>query len=165
MGKAEEKVVLGKGFVYQDEEKILTMDEVLRVYKDGDSFFTQYAEIMWLNNYFANKSLSRSVTIPSITSVISDEPMSGNRNNESKVEKYVIKTVEAQEWLNEFHKALGLLPEELQELIKAKYLKRNRDGSRVEDVLVYEELAVSRSKYYTMKKQALIELGRRLYGG
>lgn len=137
------------------------IDEVLS--KDSD-FYVEYVKTRWLDPYFKMKALAIKAPVPSITSTISDMPTSTTNANHSKTEKYALKAVMANDWLNHFHKNLDALPNEFKQIIEKKYLNRLADGRYPSDIKVYQELMLSRTVFYERKKQALEELGIFLYG-
>lgn len=145
--------------------EILTKEELDIILKDEQAFFINYAEKYWLQRYFKMKAMvNRTYILPSITSVISDMPRGSNNQFSSKTELYGMRSVQVAEWLDHFHQSLDALPANFKKLIELKYLKRRSDGEPYEDEVIYPELNVSRGKYYQMKKAALEELGRALFG-
>lgn len=148
---------------FKNSERLLNKDEIESVLLEDSTFFIEYVETMWLNRYFKVKALSTTTSIPSITSTISDIPSSGLNLNNSKTEKYALKSSVANDWILFFHEKLNLLPSELKKLIQLKYLNRSSDGRFYDDGFVYNKMNISRAQYYRMKKDALEELGRLLY--
>ena len=148
---------------YNDIMGIFDSEEVEYLSLCENDFFRAYAEEYWLEQYHDLKMKSMVTHIPSITSVISDTPPSQTHEFKSKTEDSAMKSVTAQEKLDMLHECIELLPLELKELIKRKYLKRRSDGKFYEDAYIYDTLGLSRTQYYRMKKKALIELGQRLY--
>ncbi|GLY12723.1 hypothetical protein [Pseudobacillus badius] len=65
----------------------------------------------------------------------------------------------AQEWLNLFHKTLEALPELHRDIIKKKYLEVKSDGKYSMDVLVYDQLHITKYVYYKQKAEALYRMG------
>lgn len=144
--------------------KILTVEEVERLFKDEQQFFIDYVEKYWLNRYFRMKTMSKKTHVPSITATISDTPPTNTNEFRSKTENYALKSVEAAEWIETLETEVNNLPRDYSKLIQLKYLQRRGDGQTYEDEVIYPRLNVSRAKYYKMKKEALEELGRALIG-
>lgn len=148
---------------FSNSEKIFGKEELEEVLSEDSSFFIEYVESVWLERYFKMRAMASKTTLPSITSKISDTPPSFTNEFKSDTESYALKSIYASEWLEHFHEKLDTLPEDFKNLIKYKYLQRREDGRKHSDYHVYTKLAVSRTKYYQMKKEALEELGRLLY--
>ncbi len=141
-------------------DSLLSLKEVKQVLADERKFFEQEAEFH-IKRYHNVKRLSSDSQIPSITSSWSDVAPSFTGGNHSQVENYAIKNVLAEEWLNTFHVALDLIDPMHQQLIQEKYLKSIYP--RIDDI-VYQELCYSRATYYRIKRNALEEFGRTLFG-
>jgi len=155
---------LGFNF-FQRTERLLSRHEMEEALEKESSFFRDYAETYWLERYFLMKALSRTIQMPSITSTITDTPTGVTNEFRSKTENSALQTIDAESWIKHLHDKLELLPNDLKQLIKKKYLEnRSGDGKSIADEYVYPELHIGRAKYYGMKKQGLEELGRLLYG-
>ncbi|WP_121639672.1 ArpU family phage packaging/lysis transcriptional regulator [Virgibacillus sp. Bac330] len=149
---------------YEKLNKILTEEELDQLFKDEQQFFIDYVEKYWLNRYFRMKSMSKKTHVPSITATISDMPKSKTNEFVSKIENYALKSIEAAEWIDTLETEVNNLPRDYSKLIRLKYLQRRGDGQTYEDEVIYPKLNISRAKYYQMKKKALEELGRALFG-
>lgn len=154
---------LGFGF-FSKTANLFTEDELKTAFKNESKFFTEYCITNWLERYFLMKATARKTFVPNINNTISDMPRSVTNEFYSKTESAALKSFYAEEWLDYFHENLELLPDDYQRLIEYKYLTRRSDGEFVIDEIVMNDLYLSNSKYYEMKKRALEEFGRLLYG-
>lgn len=143
-------------------DKLFTAEELDQILANQQKYFTSFAEL-WLKQYHQMKRMATTLAVPSITSSWSDVKAHVTGVNESNVERYALKKITAQEWLDTLHEALGQLPSDFQRLIELKYLKRRGDGQCYADDYVYDTMCVSRSTYYKIKPIALDELGRTLH--
>lgn len=112
----------------------------------------------WIEPYYSMK-LKSGVYNPKVTSTISDIPSSPNNAFHSSTESLVINKLTAKEWLIYFHTKLSTLPEQHQQIIEKKYLRRRNDGKYMSDHKVYSDLHLSRTVYYIRRKEALYWLG------
>lgn len=144
-------------------EHLFDEQELQQITLNEQKFYINYAESYWLEKYQVMESAAKALHIPSITSSWSDSPSSPTGMNESKTEKAALRKVTAEEWINIFHAVLDDLPEEYQELIMLRYLKRGKFGSRYSDDYVYDSLGLSRATYYRLKPKVLEALGRALH--
>lgn len=143
-------------------DKLFTAEELDQILANQQKYFTSFAEL-WLKQYHQMKRMATTLAVPSITSSWSDVKAHVTGVNESNVERYALKKITAQEWLDTLHEALSQLPCDFQKLLELKYLKRRGDGQCYADDYVYDTLCLSRSVYYKIKPIALDELGRTLH--
>lgn len=143
-------------------DKLFTTEELDEILANQQKYFTSFAEF-WLKQYPQMKRVATTLAVPSITSSWSDVQAHVTGVNESNVERYALRKVTAQEWLNTFHEAIEELPSDFKTLIELRYLKRRGDGQCYADDYVYDTMCLSRSTYYKLKPIALDELGRILH--
>lgn len=148
---------------YKDVRELFTESELEEFLADDRKFYRKYAEKQWLNNYHRLQNIAKATHIPSITSVLSDMPMSSTRDNKSDTEIYALKSVESQERLDFLHNCIDNLPHEWQAIIDFKFLTRNRAGQKYNNNYIADELGLSHATFYRLQQQALYELGLCLY--
>lgn len=115
-----------------------------------------------VSKYFEMTLQAKARQLPSMTSRLSDMPSHTSGGFHSSTESTALKKVAAAEWLDTFNKSLDYLPQLHKTLIVNKYLTRSSDGQFRYDDRVYENMHLSRSSYYRLKKEALYWLGLQL---
>lgn len=145
--------------------EIYTKDEIDKFILKEQNYFIEYVEKYWLNRYFKVLLMNESSRVPTIISSPDDSTENKTRFRKGVVEEYQIKAIRAEDWLEIFQREIEKLPNDYRDIITLKYLRRRGDGRPYGDEVIRPQMNIDRNKYYEIKREALEELGRSLYGG
>lgn len=128
---------------------------------DKDKFYRELAEEELLQYHDLKRMNAHGLPVEFILPLILSNDLTPKKVKEERERQIKIKK-NIEDKLIILESSVEQLEEKYRNILKMKYFERRSDGNLNNDYYVQSELKWSRSHYFRLKKQALIEVGKLL---